>query len=62
MMPKFRVKLLDPATARIAEVVVEADSRGKAITQASRATGLHRDLVVEAMSLNPASGGGAKRG
>jgi hypothetical protein len=39
-------------------VKVTAENRGKAITAASHKTGIHRDFVLEAYSLNPMSGGG----
>lgn len=46
----------------LAKVTVEAPTRAKAITAAAKALDCPRDLVIAVHNLNPASGGGAKRG
>ena len=63
-MNRWRVEgLTNPGgSARIVSEIVEAKSRSAAITEASKRFGIHRDMIVSCKNLNPASGGGSKRG
>jgi hypothetical protein len=60
--PRWKAEYLG-STGAVEEVVVQGPpTRARAITAAARQVGVHRDLVVSCVNLNPGSGGGSKRG